>query len=231
MHIKRGTALVFVLVLGVAFMVWAQGPVLQGTTKSPQAPTIQQPGTIPTLADCQYFNPNHIGILDCPHKDCWEAGGRRAVADISSNPPIVLWEYYSKIIAGVSDPQFNKVADIIRYYKMNNICFIGRSTSRPFGFMVYFTMGDNKAPQGAYTGEDVISFNPKNLKAVNEGGRWKLSDGQNTFLDFGSYTDSTGSTYAMQAIKVIQYYGFTYLCFVGRTYDEFNDPPFMYFRK
>jgi subtilase family serine protease len=48
MHIKRGTTLVIVLVLGVAFMVWAQGPVLQGTTKSPQAPTVET--TVPPNA-------------------------------------------------------------------------------------------------------------------------------------------------------------------------------------
>lgn len=99
------------------------------------------------------------------------------------------------------------VADTIRSYKMNQICFVGRNTARP---MMYF-LSDGQAPEGKVAGEDAIPFDPRQVRAEQKNGSWKLTCGTMWMEDFGNNADA-----ARDAAEQVKYYGFTRQCFIGR---------------
>ena len=109
-----------------------------------------------------------------------------------------------------------KAVKIIKHYKLDRQCFVGR----PHAPMQYYTV-KGKAPKGALSGEDCISFNPNNVMAKKINGRWKVVDGSHWILDFNKK-----EAQARIAVKIIKHYGFKYTCFVGRPH-----APMMYFRK
>jgi hypothetical protein len=109
-----------------------------------------------------------------------------------------------------------EAADIIKFYGMNKMCFVGR----PNPPMMYFTV-NGQAPSGAYAGEDAIGFSTANIEAKNVGGRWKVVDGPTLLLDF-----NTEESQARVAVALIKMYGFNKIAFVGRP-----NSPMMYFRK
>jgi hypothetical protein len=117
---------------------------------------------------------------------------------------------------GSSQANANKAVKIIKHYKMDRQCFVGR----PNAPMQYYTVG-GKAPQGAFGGEDCIPFNPNNVQAKKINNHWKVVDGSHWILDFDKKEAE-----AKIAVKIIKYYGFKYICFVGRP-----NAPMMYFRK
>lgn len=110
--------------------------------------------------------------------------------------------------------------DIIRHYKLNNICFVGRPFQDGKIKMMYF-LADGLAPDGAFPGEDTIIIDPAQVKAQEIGGRWKLVQDSLWLLDFNSNREE-----ALNAEEIVKYYGFTRQCFVGRP-----GPPMMYWRK
>jgi len=66
--------------------------------------------------------------------------------------------------------------------------------------------------------QDCIGFNNGNLQAKSVSGSWKIVDGDHWLLDFGSNEEE-----ALKSLNVLQAYGFTQHCFVGRP-----NPPFDY---
>ena len=82
----------------------------------------------------------------------------------------------------------NKSRDIIKYYGLNQMCYVGR----PNAPMQYFKK-NGAYPQGSYPGQDAIPLNPYNVKAVSIGGRWKVVDCGMWILDFG--TGATAQAY------------------------------------
>ncbi|MBY0357198.1 MAG: hypothetical protein K2W82_04285 [Candidatus Obscuribacterales bacterium] len=109
---------------------------------------------------------------------------------------------------------------IIRHYRLNNICFVGRPFSESKIKMMYF-LSDGQAPAGDYAGEDAIAFDPARVKAEEIDGRWKLTQDSMWMLDFAANKED-----ALKAEEIVKYYGFTRQCFVGRP-----GPPMMYWRK
>ena len=109
-----------------------------------------------------------------------------------------------------------RATEIIRYYKLDKQCFVGR----PPAAMMYFSV-HGQAPQGPFPDEDATAFNPANVTAVNLDGSWMVVDGPLPLLDFGPM-----EAQARTAVEIIETYGFTHLCFVGRP-----NAPMMYFRK
>jgi len=105
---------------------------------------------------------------------------------------------------------------IIKHYRMNQMCFVGRPDPS-FQYM----LRSGTAPAGAMAGEDCVSFNPSTTEAKFVGGEWKIVDGSHWMLSFGTKEDE-----ARQALAIIKKYGFTKSCFVGRP-----DPSFKYLRK
>jgi len=95
---------------------------------------------------------------------------------------------------------------IIKHYKMNSQCFVGR----PGPSLEYYLV-NGKAPVGAMPGEDAVPFDPNNAQVTNIGGRWKIVDGTHWILDFAEK-----KVEADTALKIIKKYKFSYICFVGR---------------
>jgi len=121
---------------------------------------------------------------------------------------------------GSNQANAKKARDIIKHYRMTEICFVGRPSPTHKQLMMYFT-ASGAAPAGPFPGEDVIPFNPTTLQAQQVGGRWKVTDGSSWLLDFG-----VSQANAEKAVWVIKKYGFQWQCFVGRP-----NAPMMYFRR
>jgi hypothetical protein len=111
-------------------------------------------------------------------------------------------------------------AETIKHYGFTELCTVGGAGADGVPSMQYFTVND-KSPSGSFAGEDAVSFNPLHIKAEEVRGTWKVTEGDHWMLDFGKDMQS-----AETAAKVIQYYGFSSMCFVGRP-----SAPMMYFKK
>lgn len=100
-----------------------------------------------------------------------------------------------------------QIIKICKYYKLNRSCFVGR----PYPSFTYLLRGTS-APSGAMAGEDVIGFNPSNLKVVPYGnsGKYRLLDGNHALFLFPNKSE------AYLALNIIKKYGFKKSCFVGR---------------
>ena len=119
-----------------------------------------------------------------------------------------------------SQANANKARNIIKHYRMNRMCFVGRPSKTGKQLMMYFKI-NNSAPSGTFPGEDAIGFNPSNVQASQVNGSWKVVEGSHWMLDFG-----VSEANARKAVWIIQKYGFKFMCFVGRP-----NAPMMYFRK
>ena len=100
----------------------------------------------------------------------------------------------------------NQAVNIIRQYKINQSCFLGR----PDASMQYLLV-NGLPPSGACKGEDCVSFTPTNISLKSQGdGSWLLVSGTQSLLSFPNIQE------AGNALAIIRGYGFTKLCFVGR---------------
>jgi len=109
-----------------------------------------------------------------------------------------------------------KSLQVIKFYKMNRSCFVGR----PDPSFKYLLVGNN-APVGNMGGQDCIQFNPAAIEVKKIGANWKIVQGNMWMYDFGNKKDE-----ADMALKMIKKYGFTNQCFVARP-----NPPFEYLHK
>ncbi|MEY7850146.1 twin-arginine translocation signal domain-containing protein [Natrarchaeobius sp. A-rgal3] len=109
-----------------------------------------------------------------------------------------------------------KATEVIEQYGFTSICFIGR----PDPSMTYWlTDGDAPSASGPVDGgEDCIGIDPSNVQ-IDEvsGNRWRISSGHVGLLVFDEKEN------AEKATEVIEQYGFTSICFIGRP-----DPPMTY---
>ena len=99
-----------------------------------------------------------------------------------------------------------KSVSAMEYYKMNQICFVGRNSGRP---MVFF-LSDWKAPEGKIDDEDSMIFDPEQVRAEQIDGNWKLTCGSQALEDFG-YDENS----ARESVQQVKYYGFTRKCLFG----------------
>jgi hypothetical protein len=104
----------------------------------------------------------------------------------------------------------------IKHYGMTQSCFVGRPQPS-FKYMLV----NRTAPVGPMPGEDCIPFNPVNATVSYINNRWKIVDGNHWMFDFAD-----NRAEAEQSLAVIQKYGFTQTCYVGRP-----NPNFSYLRK
>ncbi|HHE32836.1 MAG TPA: hypothetical protein ENL07_09520 [Chlorobaculum parvum] len=109
-----------------------------------------------------------------------------------------------------------KALRIIKHYKMNQSCFVGR----PDPSFTYLLV-KGKAPKKRMQGEDCVSFNPNTIEVKKINGRWKIVDGSHWIFDFENKEDE-----ARTAFAIIKKYGFTRTCYVGRP-----NASFIYLRK
>lgn len=113
-----------------------------------------------------------------------------------------------------------RAREIIRHYRLNNICYVGRPSRTDRQLMMYFKR-DRFVPAGAFPGEDAVQINAAAMRARQVGGTWRVTDGRSILLDFG-----VSEANARKAVWTIQKYDFRYQCFVGRP-----NPPMTYFRR
>jgi len=106
--------------------------------------------------------------------------------------------------------------EIIKHYKMDKTCYVGR----PQASLTYLLV-NNKAPKNAMTNEDCIGFNLNNIEVKKIGERYKIVEGSHYIFDFKDKKDE-----ADKSLAIIKKYGFNQTCYVGRP-----DPDFSYLRK
>ena len=148
--------------------------------------------------DCVSFNPNTTSLA--------RILGRWKIVDGNH----WLFDF------GKNKTEAKRALDIIKYYGMNQSCFVGRPDPS-FQYMLV----SGRAPIGRMPGEDSVSFNPNTTTVRNIKGRWKIVDGNHWLFDFGKKESE-----AREALAIIKRYGFRYSCFVGRP-----GPSFQYMRK
>lgn len=146
--------------------------------------------------DCVSFNPNTIEIKPF--------GTKYRIVDGS---------HALYVFPNITEAQ--AAYNIIKHYKVNRSCFVGR----PDPSFKYVTKS-GAAPQGAFSGEDCISFNPINATVQPFGAQYRIVDGNHALFVFPNQSE------AINALNIIKQYGFTKTCFVGRP-----DPSFSYLRK
>jgi hypothetical protein len=105
-----------------------------------------------------------------------------------------------------SESEARQALRILQHYRMNRQCFVGR----PDPSMEYYLV-DGAAPAGSMAGEDCIGFDPGKIEVKKVDGSWKIVEDSHWILDFGS-----NEYEARTAFQIIQKYGFSYICFVGR---------------
>ena len=170
-------------------------PVNQGTPVDLLMARRAEPG-LPE--DCLAFNPGTATVR--------KIGDRWKIMDGRQ----VLFDF------GADDAEARRSLDIIKHYRMNQSCFVGR----PDPSFTYLLVS-GRAPSGNLSGDDCISFNPNNLQMSEIGGRWKIVEGNHWLFDFGG-----NRAEAEQALGIIKKYGFTNSCYVGRP-----GPSFAYLRR
>ena len=117
---------------------------------------------------------------------------------------------------GANKAEADQTLRIIKFYKMNRSCFVGR----PDPSFTYMLVAD-AAPAGALAREDCIAFNPASIEVKEVSGSFRIVQGTMSMYDFGALKEE-----AYEALGIIKKYGFTQQCFVGRP-----DPSFHYLRK
>lgn len=116
---------------------------------------------------------------------------------------------------GTNEAEARKSLQIIKHYRVNKQCFVGR----PNPSLEYYLVGSNQ-PQGAFAGEDCIAFDAANLDVDKDGANWLITDGRSRMLTFTSEDE------AWISYGYLRQHGFTHQCYVGRP-----GPSFAYFRR
>ena len=155
--------------------------------------------------------------VPCYREDCLPFDPKRVAAQKINGTWKVVDGNHWMLDFGSKEAEAKKAVKIIKHYKMNQICFVGRPSRDQL--MMYFKV-NSQAPSGPFPGEDAIAFNPANVAALKVGDRWKVVEGAMWMLDFGA-----SEANARKAAWIIKHYNFTRQCFVGRP-----NAPMMYFR-
>ena len=155
------------------------------------------PPPAPSVEDCITFDPNAASVT--------QIGGRWKV---------VVGDMWMLDFAG-NEAEARQALQIIQSYGLTSQCFVGR----PNPPMQYYLV-NGSAPSGALAGEDCVAFNPAAIQVQMINGAWKIVEGSHWILDFAG-----NQANAQLAFDLIQKYGFTHICFVGRP-----NPPMTYFR-
>jgi C1A family cysteine protease len=117
---------------------------------------------------------------------------------------------------GTNVTEARRALRIIKFYRMNRSCFVGRP-----GPSFTYMLVNNTSPAGVFATEDCIAFNPALVRVQQVGGSWKIVQGNMWMYDFGPLKEE-----AYEALGIIKDYGFTRQCFVGRP-----GPSFQYLRR
>jgi murein DD-endopeptidase MepM/ murein hydrolase activator NlpD len=154
-------------------------------------------GSLLLPEDCVGFNPNTLAIQ--------ASGSTFRLVDGSH----VLFSFPNL-------PEATAALGIIRQYRANRSCFVGRPDPS-FSYLLVGTAG----PAGAVSGEDCLAFNPSAIRIeALSGGQYRMVSGSQAMFVF------PGMLEAGNALSAIRKHGFTRTCFVGRP-----DPSLQYMRR
>lgn len=121
---------------------------------------------------------------------------------------------------GANKGEAVKALQIIKAYRMNSSCFVGRPDPS-----FQYLLSNGRAPGGGdlVAGEDCISFIPGQVQIqyIAQSRTWKMVQGNMWMEDFGDKKQE-----AYDALDVVKKYGFNKQCFVGRP-----GPSFRYWRR
>ena len=117
---------------------------------------------------------------------------------------------------GNKQPEAQRSRSVIRHYRMNKWCYVGR----PNPSMEYWLVR-NQAPRGGFQSEDCTRFNLARTEVRQVGASWKIVEGSHRIMDFGANRDE-----AEEALAIMNQHGFRRMCFVGRP-----NPSMTYFRR
>lgn len=144
--------------------------------------------------DCWNFNPNNVRLRS--------DGSRWLLTDGRSR--MLLFE---------NQQEARKSLKVIQNYNMDSHCFVGRPNP---SFEYWLVNGG--PPKGAIANEDCIAFNPSDTTVTQVNGRWKIVEGGRHWM----FDLNDNESEARKAMAIINKYGFTYSCFVGRPNPEFQ---------
>lgn len=112
---------------------------------------------------------------------------------------------------GSSQTNADRARDVIKFYKMTSICFIGRGVApKPF---MYFKVGAGY-PVGSMAGQDALSFNPWNAWPHWTGSTWQVRDCGTVLADVGN-----NNALAWEVSNLMFYNRFRTKVFVGGRVD------------
>jgi hypothetical protein len=125
---------------------------------------------------------------------------------------------------GSSKARAQKAAKVIKHYKVNEQCFVGRP-SAPGKTLLQYYLKSGAAPVGPFTGEVGSAFTLPTLTILQFAGNWQIMDMDpstpiSSVLNFGAQKAD-----AWRSFELIHKYGFTRRCRVGALQQM------MYFRK
>ncbi len=164
----------------------------------PPPPPPVEPGELPQVfVDTVAFDPDRVAVQ--------EVGGRWFV--MTDEVTLLSFE---RDEAGA-----RRALEVIRFYRMNQQCSLGRPTP-----LLQYYMVNDRPPTGAMQGEVAVPLDLKRLDVAQVDDRWLLVQGNVWLLDFGA-----AEAEARAAVAVIRNAGFTHMCFVGRP-----RPVMIYFR-
>ena len=175
------------------------------------------------------------GEGDCPYEQLAKVLARAIAVFYSAyfsdcvpirHPLRVRWKSNNFIVVDSNNHVFGyfgskwlearKTMNIIRHYKLDQMCYVGRPDPS-----LKYSLVKGDAPRRAWRKEDCVPFNPKTINATKKGKKWYLMDGNYSLFSFGNKEHE-----ARGAVEVIKRHRFTRSCFVGRP-----DPSFSYFRR
>lgn len=111
-----------------------------------------------------------------------------------------------------------RTMEVIQFYGMNSQCFVGR----PKASLVYWLVQDEesetgmRAPEGMMEQEDCIGFDLSQIEVIQEGDEWLMLDSGKRMKKFPNQDE------AEEALAIIQQYGFTQTCYIGRPKASFS---------
>ncbi len=149
---------------------------------------------VPIKEDCIGFNPSNTSVT--------QLGNRWKIVEDNH----LIFDFADK------RDEARLAHRIIRHYGINQTCYVGR----PQPSFTYLLV-NGTAPAGGMQGEDCVTFNNAAITVVQAGGRWKIADGNHWMFDFENQQAE-----AEQALALIQKYGFTHSCYVGRPQASFT---------
>jgi hypothetical protein len=143
-------------------------------------------------------------------EDCVPFSSRLSIKEKNSKWFLIENDNHSMFAFDNQREAFNSMR-IIKHYKMNQSCFVGRPNSS-FSYM----LSNNHAPTGHIIKEDCTKFNPNNISIQKTIANYTIVDGGHYIFNFDKKEEAETS------LKIIKKYGFNRSCYIGRPYPSFT---------